>query len=75
MPVNLCFRASNRVNADLTALAHLVGPDGEIASGSDQPLAEGRFPTRRWREGDASTGTWAVALPSHACLHTRGQTP
>ena len=63
LPVSLCFRASDRVNTDLTAFVHLVGPDGEFASGFDQPLAEGRFPTSRWREEDASIGTWAVALP------------
>jgi len=65
LPVMLCFRASDQENNDLKAFVHLVGPDGEFIAGYDQPLAEGRFPTSRWRAGDASLGTWPVKLPAH----------
>ncbi|MDE0198736.1 MAG: hypothetical protein OXK78_11125 [Caldilineaceae bacterium] len=64
LPVILCFRASAPVDKDLKAFVHLVGPNGEFIAGYDQPPAEGRFPTSRWRAGDASLGTWPVKPPA-----------
>ena len=64
LPVMLHFRAVSQPEEDLTVFVHVNAPDGTFIAGYDQPSAEGRFPTSRWRVDDTSLGTWPVKLSS-----------
>ena len=63
LPVTLYWETRRALKADYTAFVHLVDPQGAFVATFDQPPAEGRFPTSRWRPGDASLSMFQIPLP------------
>ena len=63
MQVTLLWEATGQPSQDYTAFIHLVDGEGRQVAGFDQPPAEGRFPTSRWRFGDLILSRFPLDLP------------
>ncbi len=63
LPVRL-YWSVQRLAGPLTAFVHVVGPDGQIATQRDEPLAGVYTPSERWRPGMVLGHTHWVPLPA-----------
>ncbi len=63
LTVTVLYEATATPATDYTAFVHLIGTDGAQAAGFDRAPAEGRFPTRAWRAGDAIVADYPLTLP------------
>jgi hypothetical protein len=63
MTMTLLWEASAPLDVDLTAFAHLLGPDGTQVAGFDQAPGGDRYPTRHWLPGDRAVQTMTLSVP------------
>ena len=68
LDVDLYWRAAQRIDQNLIAFVHAVGPEGENLGGRDLPPAGPGFPTNLWRPGEVvrTPFRFRLAATAHA---------
>ena len=66
LPLTLVWQAERRPAAAYTVFTHLIGPDGRLWGGWDNPPVSGSYPTDQWDAGETVFDPYRIPVKEDA---------